>query len=278
MNLRPEVSVKRLADRLRQEAFLRGKSLRRQVLPSPNTRMTAFVAGVQRSGTNMLIQILGASYETDVFNEDDKRAFDKYLMREPSVIHSLVTASRSPVIVVKALNEAHDLTGLLKEFAPAKAFWMIRHFEDAVNSLVKRWPGFRNMADELARDRNSGGWRGKGMTDETHRNLRQHYRREINDATANALFWYYRNQLFFDQRLAENSRVLPIRYENLVRAPEVEVDRIAAFLGIRSTDKMRRIPHAHSVRKDAPPEIDPGVKTLCESMYARLLAIPARAL
>jgi len=269
-------SAAELAERIRREAFLYRKSFRHLVTPKPPAAQTVFVGGVQRSGTNMLMQILDASLETDVFHENDERAFDNYMMRERPIIHSLIVGSRASVVVVKALTEAHNFKALLDEFAPAKGLWMIRRFEDAVNSTLKRWPGIRNMLDELVFDRDAAGWRGRGMTDETHRAVRALYRFKMNDASANALFWYYRNQLFFDQELDRDARVLAVEYERLVQAPRAEVNRIAAFTGIRSTTRMRDVPHTESVGRDAPPTIEAEVRALCEAMQERLASAAAK--
>lgn len=271
-----DLSVNDIAERVRREAFLRGKSLRQQLSARSGSPRTVFVAGVHRSGTNMLMQILEASYETDVFHENDERAFSTYMMRDLRIIRSLVTGSRAPVVVVKALHEAHKLTELLDTFAPATGFWMVRYFDDSVNSMLKRWPGIRNMIEALVEDRNAADWRGRGMTDETHAVVRAHYRPDISDATANALFWYYRNQLFFDQGLDHDPRVLAIDYEELVGGPDAQVEKIATFTGIPCTDKMRRISHSESVRKSIPPDISADVRALCDAMHRRLTLVTRR--
>ena len=270
MPLKLRITTSDLAERLRDRAFLRVKALRQQLRPRSGIPQSVFVSGVQRSGTNMLMDILEASYETDVFHETDVRAFDDYAMREETVIESLIAQSNAPVVVVKALLEAHRVTGLMEHFAPAKALWMIRSFEDSVNSTVKRWPGNRNDIDRIVDDRDAGDWRGLGMTLETQEIVRKHYNPQMNDASANALFWYYRNQLYFDQRLDTEPRVLPVNYEELVSHPDLFVDSIATFLGIKATDRMRRVSHTESVRKSPAPDIAPDVHELCEAMQRRL--------
>jgi hypothetical protein len=48
------------------------------------------------------------------------------------------------------------------------------------------------------------------------------------------------------------------------------LDRIASFVGLTPTEKMRRIAHRESIRKDPFPDIAPEVKALCDAMQARL--------
>jgi hypothetical protein len=95
----------------------------------------------------------------------------------------------------------------------------------------------------------------------------------MNDASALGLFWFYRNQLFFDQGFETDRRVALVRYESLVGDPAREVDTIARFLGLRPTEPMRRLITPGSVAKRPPPEIEPDVRRLCQEMLARLDAV-----
>ena len=250
------------------------KSLKNRLAGGASSRLTVFVAGVHRSGTNMMMEILERSWETEVFNEFDSRAFDDYVMRNESVMHGLIDRSAAPIVVIKALHEAHDLQQLLAAFAPAKAIWMFRSFYDVINSSLHRWPGrgdgCRNKIDAIVRDRNSADWRGCGMTDETHRMVCEHYRPNIDDASAEALFWLYRNQLFFDQALDGDPRVRLASYERIVADDGSYGASLARFLGLDFTRSMQRVPHGESVHKHAPPEVEPEVEALCRQMQAAL--------
>jgi hypothetical protein len=247
-----------------------------------SSRLTVFVAGVHRSGTNMMMEILERSWETEVFNEFDSRAFDDYIMRDESIIRRLADRSAAPIVVVKALHEAHDLRHLMEAFAPAKAIWMFRSFYDVINSSLRRWPGRgdgrRNKIDAIVRDRNSADWRGCGMTDETHRLVCENYRPGIDDATAEALFWLYRNQLYFDQAFDRDPHVLPVSYERLVGDDGSYGAFLARFLGLDFTRAMQRVPHSESVRRHAPPPMDPAVEALCKRMQIALEAAHAHRL
>jgi hypothetical protein len=256
------------------------KSLRNRLTTSQRTqRLTVFVAGVHRSGTNMMMEVLERSWETDVFNEADPRAFDDYMMRDEATIRELADRSAAPVVVVKALNEAHDLLHLMDVFAPAKAIWMYRSYPDVVNSSLHHWPprgdGRRNKIDAIVMDRTAGEWRGLGMTDETHRMLCEHYRPGLDDASAEGLFWVYRNQLFFDQGLRRDPRVLLVSYEHLVSDEGDYGASLCAFLGISFTRAMRRVPFGESVRKREAPPIDAGIRALCERMQQSLEQVHA---
>ncbi len=271
-------------DKLRRLWRLKSKPIRQRLAGPPGgAKQTVFVAGVQRSGTNMVMDILEQSWQTEVFHEVDARAFDNYMLRPPAVIGGLIDASPAPWVIVKALHEGHDLAGMLDRFRPARAIWMFRGFDDMINSNMANWPGGRNQIEDIvaARGRAQGrdqdpdraGWRGRGMTEATLATVKAHYRPALNDASALGLFWFYRNQLFFDQGFEADRRVALVRYESLVGAPAREVDTFARFLGLRPTEPMRRLITPGSVAKRPPPEIEPDVRRLCQEMLARLDAV-----
>lgn len=271
------ITVKGSIANLRRKAFRRAKAVRQMLRPqSPYARpLVAFVSGVHRSGTNMFMRLLDASHETTVYHETDPRAFECYAMRPPEVIQALIDRSRAKVVVVKGLHEAHRVSGLLARFEPARAFWIIRSFEGVINSSLHHWPGWRNKLDDIVRDRDAADWRGLGMTDETHALLRAHYRPELSVASATALFWLYRNQLFLDQRLDKDPRVFTIMYDEAVRAPAVVARRVASQLDIRSTLSMERVARVqHTENLDL--DIAADIRRLCEDMQDRLNAIHAR--
>ena len=262
----------RAADKLNHNALLWSKqavqAMRSTQCRDLNKRV-AFVAGVQRSGTNMLMDVLERCYETDVYHERDNRAFDDYEMRPRHVIHELVNGSNAPLVIFKALCELQDVGKLLDEFAPAKALWIVRSFEDVVNSHLAIWTGMPSSIRAIAVDRNSAAWRGRGMSDETHALVRDLYHDDISNASACALFWYFRNALFFEQGLDRDGRVCLIRYESLVTEPSPQFSRVFDFLGLEYSHRFAKGVSSGSVRKGRAPLIDPAIRDVCESLAAR---------
>ncbi len=229
----------------------------------------AFIAGVQRSGTNMMMDVLERSAETDVYHERDRRAFDNFQMREPAVIHSLLQRSNAPCFVIKSLCELQHLKKLMNDFTPSRTVWIVRDYRDVVNSMRN---SFRNQAKQVKRiaiDRDSDGWQGQGMSDATHELVRAHVHDDISDNSAAALIWYFRNQLFFDQGFDHDPRVLLVRYESLVTQPGPEFKRVFAFLDLTYRPRHSRRVVPHSIRKARQPEIESSIRGLCEEITTR---------
>lgn len=260
------------AGRIERGALLLTKQARQRMCAT-TPQLHVLVAGMQRSGTNMLMDVLERSWDTDLYHETDTRAFDTYEMRPRPVIHELIERSPAPVFVIKALCELDQLKSLLDEFSPTKSVWMVRDYSDAVSSALVSFRNFAAQVGRIAADRNSDGWRGRGMSDETHALVRSLYTPEMNDASAAALIWYFRNQLYFEQNLDRDPRVLLAHYENLVSAPQTEFPRIFDFLGLDYSPFVSRKVFASSIRRRSPPPIAEPVRALCEKLTMRLRAV-----
>jgi hypothetical protein len=259
-----------LLERIDRELIIIAKRGMHVVRPYRGDHSTrVFVAGMQRSGTNMMMDILERSLETDVYHERDPRAFRNYQMRERVVISALAESCRARYFVIKALCELQDLTSLLAHYEPAKVLWIVRHYEDVVNSMLF---SFRNMAKQVQRiavDRSSSGWLGHGMSNETHNLIKRLVRPNIDDATASALQWYFRNVLFFEQRFDSDERVLLVSYERLVVDPWSEFQRIFEFLGLASNRHCIRYVTPRYVHRRSPPSLDEPVRKVCERLMTR---------
>lgn len=264
-----EGRLTQMMGRLEREAFLAAKRLRAR---RDGPQRFLLVSGVQRSGTNMIMDLLEASPEADVYHETDPRAFENYLMRDEVTIARLVERSRFALFVLKGLHEAERARALIDRFAPGQFIWVFRNWPDVVNSNMRSWPGGRNQIEDIVRDPASARWRGRGMTAETHAMVREAYRLGMNDASAQALFYVYRNQLLFDQQLDRDPRALVLDYDAFVASPAVGVPALARFAGVEATDRMLATPSAAAARRKAPPEVLPHIAELAEQMHQRLLA------
>lgn len=261
-----------LLTRIRRATWRQGKSLRQRWLPRP-VDQHVFVAGVQRSGTNLLMDVLDLSLETQVFHETDARAFERYVMRDPEVIQRLVEQCTAPYFVIKALCELDRINALMDTFAPAKTIWIVRDWRDSVVSANKSFGGFVQQWKRLTHG-DPVNWRGRGMSLETREMLTGLYRSEASEAEGAAIMWFYRNILFFEQRLDADPRVHLMFYEDLVQHPADEVAAVYEFLGLSgfSSAISERI-HARSVKRRSPPDIAPAVVALCDTLLARFVGL-----
>ena len=87
--------------------------------------------------------------------------------------------------------------------------------------------------------------------------------------SASGLFWYIRNALFFEQRLDEDARVMPLAYEDLVTRPRDVMRGVAAFTGCTFGPELHDTIHSRSLGRSES-RLSPEVAALCEDMYERL--------
>ncbi len=238
-------------------------------------KQVCFIAGIQRSGTNMLMDVIERSMETDVYHERDKRAFDRYEMLEPDIIKGLLQRSRAKHFVIKALCELQILPDLLNTFKSSKALWVFRHYEDVVNSMLISFPSQAAVVKRVVQDRNSNRWIARGMSDSTHELVKSLVPDEIDDASSAALIWYFRNILFFENALEDDERVRLVKYETLVTRPDEVLSEAFKFADITYTPWVRKKVVASSVRRRPAPTIEPKIKKLCDELLSKLNSSPA---
>jgi hypothetical protein len=266
-----------MAVKYAERAFALGKrvlhGIRGAVATSrEQNRKVIFVSGVQRSGTTLVLRLLDRSWSTVVFHEHFQSAYRQNSLRELSVIGRLIEGAKAPALVFKALNDSDRIHQLLETFHSSRCIWVFRHYPDVVNSILRKWPGWRNQIDQMVAEPSLGGWRGRGMQEQTLRSLRSYYRMDLNDASANALFWLSRNQLLFDQHLQNDDRLLLLKYESLVLNPEGELARIQTLTGLQFGPRIYRMVSDASIGKETEPDIDPAIRIACDEMYEALCA------
>jgi hypothetical protein len=267
------LDVRSPRERIERRLWRAWKPLRHR-MDGSRPALRVFVAGMQRSGTNMLMETLEWSDRTDVYHETDARAFDNYEMRPREVIQVLTQRSRAPFFVLKSLCELDRIRALMDDFAPAKTLWIVRAHDDSVNSAVRSFDHFASQVHRLAKDKSAAGWRGRGMSDETQQLLRELDHPQLSETSAAALMWYYRNVLLFEQGLERDPRVKVVRYEDLVGDPAAQLGEIFGFLGIADWSPwISRYIHVKSVGKSPRADIEPRIREVCEGLRTRLEAL-----
>lgn len=272
-----KANTAQLRNRFDGRLFQEYKKLRQFMAPHKiyNEKQVVWIAGVQRSGTNMMTQILERSLETDVYRESDPNAYNNYELLPHSHLQNLVSSSRARTVVFKALCELQDLKKLLDDFPDARAIWMIRRMEDMVNSHTRsvfvssQTRGCGPRMVNISRDPLSEGWRGLGMSEETNLLLQKHIHPDITHESAVALFWLIRNRLFFELELDKDPRVVTVTYEDFVSDPHANGTALLHWLQLKADPMILKKVNARSVGRHDPPGIEPAIAKLCLDLYNR---------
>lgn len=234
-----------------------------------------FIVGAQRSGTNMLLNVLDKSLETRTYNEDHPAAFEKYRLKDRQVRDRILRKASCAWGVFKPLCDTQHLDQLLADHQDGKALWILRDYRDVANSASVKWGhAQRHIIQHIAeKDDQWTRWYCERMSPERRSKVRTLYHADMTEHTAAALKWYLRNILFFDLQLQHRSDdVLLLRYENLVQHP-ASFQQIFDFLEIPYSPSYTRDVFEDAVGKNKAPQIESAVEALCEDLLRQFEAV-----
>ena len=245
-----------------------GKTFR-QTFSAPVDTTPVFVLGIQRSGTTMLMFAFHLHPEIAVYDESrESKAFFDFQLRSMETTEKLIHASPFPVACFKPLADSHLTIQLLQRFPSARCIWALREYRDVANSFLRKFPHATKAIRLVCSGQEGGGWFQEGVSEETGRILRNLPWQNFSDYDFACLVWWTRNRLFFEQNLDKETRVLLLRYEKLVTAPEESLPAVTNFIGIPFSTQMTRYIHARSISRHSPPKLNCFVQKLCDELSA----------
>lgn len=253
-----------------------GKRLARSVVRArPDERRVVLIFGCQRSGTTMLQQtFLDRSWRVFILEEHDRRLVgaspepEETTWQDYSTVLGRIRRLPFEVVAAKPLVESASATALMDAAGPVKAVWMLRHYPEVARSNVGRF-GIDNPYRDLQpiRSRDALDWRYKGVTEETWETVTALMNRRLTPFDSAALFWWTRNQLYFDQRLWEDDRIRILRYERACNQPDEVIRSLSDHIGLALplgsiAQRVRARPFPPETRK-----LDPDVERLCSKLW-----------
>lgn len=260
--------------RLRSALERRRKWLERLRTPHPTMeKFPVFILGSNRSGTQMVCEAIGKfPHGWDYQESEANIAFKDYQLRADWLIKWLIRFSPAPAVSFGNILDSQFADDLLLRFEGGRAIWVYRRYEDAANSSVRKWGGhFKDLARWVARgELERLGPRGKGVSADTVRLFAGLFSEDLSDEDGACLYWYMRNQLYFDLNLHMDPRVLLVQYEDTVLNKEKAFWRILDFLGFSYDPVIVDGIFASSVSKHPWPGIDPRVQEVCDTLKERL--------
>ncbi len=236
---------------------------------------TLLIFGCQRSGTTALQHVFAADPNVVSFGELGL-AFERWpynhRLRSEQFIRRMTDLTAASMVVIKPLVESHRVGQLLDDLPRSRAVWMYRHYADVAASNLKRFGddnGRSNVTRALAGDPRD--WRAQGLGDQEVEILAGFDFDALDNHDFAALFWWLRNQLFFDQNLVAEDRLRMCSYRDLVLEPQETIDAMYELAGV---EPLRPGAgggiHRTSVDKGKHTPLDPQVRELCEAMWELL--------
>lgn len=259
--------------RKRVERFRAWRERRRTRHPTDEKR-PVFIVGCNRSGTNMVCAALGNSPHGWAYQESEfSPAFNAYYLRPDWILERLIRYAPAPIVAFGGILDSQFTDDLLARFAGSRALWVYRGYEDVANSCArKRWDDhFKNLARWVANgELERLGSRGRRVTGETVRLFGDLFREDLSREDYACLYWYLRNQIYFDLELHEDPRVLIVQYEDAVLDRERAFRRVFDFVGFPYDPAVVQHIYASSVNKHPWPGVEAGIREVCEDLQRRL--------
>lgn len=247
-----------------------------------------FVLGCQRSGTTICQNIFLRSSDCDVFREGNSRAMTvHWRLRDDETIRGLIRKSRREIALFKPLNDSQWADRYLSDFEHARLIWIYRSPWDTANSAVAKWgDSQRDMIDTIGKSfEENGGSEGavealkdqpgfaacaERVSEAAQRQLIEWSRLNLDPHSGAAAMWWLRNQFFEQLRLADDPRVLLVRYESLVSDPATEAARMCEHMQIPYDDSLISTVHAKSVGRNPRPTLAPSVEAACAELKQQM--------
>ena len=238
---------------------------------APNA-VPVFVVGVQRSGTNMLVRGVERSPEFEVRNENDGEAFDRFRLRPDPEIRALVEHSGHRYVLFKPLIDSHRVPRLLElgTPSPGRAIWAYRDVDGRVRSSVAKFGDSNLQALRRIAAGDTSIWQAGALSRERLELLSSLDLGAMTAESGAALFWWLRNQLYFDLGLHARADVALARYEATVEDPEAAVRRICRFLEFPFRPELAAHVDRRAASTRPPLSLDARVRELCDALQERL--------
>jgi hypothetical protein len=195
------------------------------------------------------------------------------MLRDLNIVTKLTAKSAAKATFFKCILSSQHARTLLDLNPTGKIIWMFRHYDDVVNSNLKRFSNHRDEIKWMLFEPEKAAWRADNVTPEDMAMARHFWEKGISDASARALMWILRNRLFFQQGLETDARVIAVDYDHLVQNPQATVATVFKFLDLRFEPQFVENVHSGSVRKDPAPEIDPELTEIAEDTWKRLSTV-----
>ena len=217
---------------------------------------------------------LDRSWRVLILEEHDRRLVgpghepEETTWQEYSTVLGRIRRLPFEVVAAKPLVESASATALMDAAGAVKAVWMIRRYPEVAQSNVNRFGTDNPYRDLLPiSSRDATDWRYRGVTEEAWETVTALLNRRLTPFDAAALFWWTRNQLYFDQRLWKDDRIRILRYERACNQPDEVIRSLSDHIGVAlPIDSIAPRVRARPLPVETT-GLDPEVDRLCRKLW-----------
>lgn len=240
------------------------------------SKMILFIVGCQRSGTTLMTRVFEEDFNTKVYDESSalssRDGVHKIRLNPLPMVKMQLGKNKAPLVVLKPLVETQNILKLLEYFEGSKALWMYRNFRDVALSNLIHW-GIKNGINNLRPiiENQPHNWRSENVSEYTRKIVNRYFSEDMNPYDAAALFWFVRNQLFFELKLGQDPRVTMCRYDDFITDSKQMMQKIYAFIGCEyPSDKILAPVRSDVNGKGKSINLSPDIELLCKELFDKL--------
>ncbi len=230
-----------------------------------------FVLGYGRSGTSILINLLGHVFFLDAHGERSKHFMKDFLI-DFDLFDQYIKSKPLPIIATKPILNSFSASILLDRYPDSRIIWMFRDYKSVTSSAIKKFGG--NVA-VLMKDSVTGGapnWISTQIPKEAVDIIKKQPYSTFSDLDWTALVWWSVNFSLFLNNLDKSPRVHVVDYDHLTTRPGQILVDIFHFLDIDYNNVEKYIDASNS---SASSEISlcNEVANLCNEMLFKLRSL-----
>ena len=234
-----------------------------------NTKVI-FIAGMQRSGTTLLMDVMHYCPDVEVFDEaPNTQVFKDYRIRSTEILRDSVARSRFGHAAYKVICDSHIIEDLIRAVPEVQIVWAYREARDNAESQLRKFENATRAIRLVCAGEPGGGWFAEGISASVGKRVRDIDTSEFSEFDFACLVWWARNQLFFEKGLDQSPNVRTVSYADLAANPNGTLKKMFDWTGLDWSDRYARFVHSRSLGKRGLPPLAPQVAELCDELYAR---------
>ncbi len=216
------------------------------------------------------MRILALEPRTHIYHEYASTAFSNYRVRSAGSLRLLVRVDPAYNIVFKPICDTQYADRVMADWPDATAIWPYRHYSDVANSAVVKWQDHqRQVVQALLDGRSDWDWRTEHPIEHVLAQVRAVWSDDVSPHEGAVLFWYIRNQYFWELGLDRDPRFLMVRYEHLVSQPQMVFRTVFEHVGSDFDPDFVARMNARSVGKSPAPVLRSGIRELADGLLER---------
>ena len=246
--------------------YHRFKRWRWRVFSFSGSSKILFVFGCNRSGKSLLMHLFNCDPRIITYWESSPITNIRLLSKQ--IVETEIQKYHAPISAIKLPAENQNASLLLNSYKNSKSIWVYRGVHDAVYFSLKKFSGQAATLQGVISD--VANWRSENVTRDTKNLVKNFYSPTMRREDANALFWYCRNILYFEQGLEKDNRVMLCNYEKLVSSAQACMRNIYSFLELSFPhyDPSKNI--LNHVGAGSEIKINSEILSICESLFDKL--------